>query len=559
MRLLIAFILVVAALAAPAGAHADGALTFNNGELRFGSASQDSENLVISREFGGDCFAIANECLQFANGPQQVTDNAANCSQVNPEFVECSPAGVTSVFLELNDGDDFAKVLGNIGRPTTFDGSFGNDTLDSRDGSDIIRGGPGNDEILDDIDNGGDDTIEGGEGDDTISLDGGNDNVTGGPGGDTVTMGTGDDTVRLDDVANDGPTGAAKNVHSDVETVEGNGGSDNLFGNEAANTLRGDSGNDLIQGGGGGDQVDGGTGADELNGGPDVDTVVYSDSAGQTITLDDARNDGAAGELDNVHSDIENVAAGAGNDVVVGSGAANLLDGGPGDDQLDGQGAVDAFFGGDGADTLLGRDGAAERVECGPQNDGGQADTIDALVDCEGVAASDELVPDADGDGSTKQGGDCNDRNPAIRPGAVDVPENGIDENCDGVDARIPVLDSRISTTFVFARRPPHFTTFTTLQIGRVHAGSRLRMNCRGRGCPFRTRTRTLTRDRPRLTIEFPLRRAKLRPGARFEVRLTLPGTIGLVRRSTVRRGKAPATTERCLRPGATRPTRCPA
>jgi arylsulfatase A-like enzyme len=45
---------------------------------------------------------------------------------------------------------------------------------------------------------------------------------------------------------------------------------------------------------------------------------------------------------------------------------------------------------------------------------------------------------DHDGDGYAPVlgGGDCDDRDPLRHPGAVDVPENGIDENCSGVDAR---------------------------------------------------------------------------------------------------------------------------
>jgi Ca2+-binding RTX toxin-like protein len=604
MLLLLA--LAATGLGAPSSAFADGGLALSGSQIVFTSDINDAANLVITRQTEAfECRASGSAagaipCIQFADS-QAVRDGVAGatCVQVITNVVACDPAAFTSIRLTLRDGDDFAVVGASV-EPTIMDGGDDDDNLSSDSGADTMLGGDGADSIDDSGDDGagGDDTIDGGPGPDEIFLGNGDDAVSGGNGVDTAELASNDDTVRLDDLANDGRAGETKNIRSDLEVVDGGGGGDTLFGNAGPNTLRGGPGNDIIDGGAGDDTLEGGTGADDLIGNAGVDGVSYPEATAQRITLDGVRDDGVSGELDNARADIENVSAGPGNDDVVGNAAANVLDGGTGDDRLEGGDGVDGFVGGAGADTLLARDGLQESVDCGAQTDGGEGDTIDVLTDCENVALSDERIADADGDGATKPA-DCDDRNPAIRPGVVDVPENGVDEDCSGADAEnldrdadgflrpgdcddanrainpgardipgnrvdedckagpapFPLLGSLATGVFDF---PGRFTRVISINIRRPRKGSKLRITCRGRGCPFRSRTRRITRNRSKQVIKRPLGKARLRKGTRLELRLTKPNTVGFFVRFTIRQGRFPARTERCLPPGAKRPSRCP-
>jgi hypothetical protein len=122
---------------------------------------------------------------------------------------------------------------------------------------------------------------------------------------------------------------------------------------------------------------------------------------------------------------------GGGNDIAVVAPSVTvpvLFLGGAGNDALFGGGGVDVFQGGTGDDNIVARDTRAESVDCGDGHDTAVTDDTDLRSGCE------EIEGDADGDG-VRRPSDCDDTKVGIHPGAVDVPDNGIDENCDGLDA----------------------------------------------------------------------------------------------------------------------------
>ncbi len=373
-------------------------------------------------------------------------------------------------------------------------------------------------------------------------------------------------------------------------TVDGGAGGD---------VLRGSSQADVVSGGEGGDSITQTGGADDVSGGPGFDGIGFGLLNTVTVSLDDLPNDGqaAGAQKVNVHADVEDIFGTSGDDVLIGSDVANELDGGDGHDRLVGRGGVDLMTLGAGNDTAEAEDGLGERVLCGAGNDTVTADDIDALGDsCENVTASGELVRDLDKDGISKPE-DCNDADPAIRPGAADAPDDGLDQDCDGVDATDRDRDrDGIARPFdcddgnpaIAPGKPERFgnkvdedcngradplQTITTpvrarfiaasgaarivrLQVIGARGGTRVEVRCKGRGCPFKLRRLTLARTTKKLDLRkrFKLRRLGRQ---RLEVRLLRSDSIGRVVRFTGKGGGIPSTRILCLTPGKKRPRSC--
>jgi hypothetical protein len=376
-------------------------------------------------------------------------------------------------------------------------------------------------------------------------------------------------TLRLED-GND-----FANVQSGpTVTFWGGAGDDRVFTVGSRLIAHGEAGNDSLQGGPGLDDLDGGPGDDILDpssfgdvvrGGPGFDTARTPAPAGVVVTLDDVANDGVPGDNQNIRSDVEKVAAGTGGDELEGNALANTLSGGDGADTLTGNGGADTLLGDAGPDTINARDGVADDVNCGPGADTAVVDPLDTVTSCETVR-----LPDADADGVTAPQ-DCNDQNPAIHPGAVDVPGDGVDQDCTGADTAGPPpppgpgpgpvvtltgpgkVAAPIVNRWGLARR---YTTVFELAVKEIPAGGRVEVRCTGKGCPFARRTLSPKGGSAKLGKLFKARH--LKPGAVVEIRVTAPRMTGKVVRYTMRaKRKLPASTTLCLAPGASTPGAC--
>ena len=394
-------------------------------------------------------------------------------------------------------------------------------------------------------------------------------------------------------------------------TIHGGSGNDTL--SAGLGRLYGDGGNDslrfvpyhgnrqgladLLDGGPGDDTLAGIDGADTVIGSSGTDTASFRNtSLPVSVTLDDEDDDGVTGDHANIRSDVENVIGSTADDLLVGSAASNRLDGDLGNDTVQGNGGSDTLLGGPGDDEIRSHDGQADVVDCGTGEDTAVVDPRDSVTNCERV-----ILPDDDRDGVTAPS-DCNDANAGIHPGAIDVPNDGVDEdcvggdavavvdadgdgassatdcddhdprrfpghrdvpgdridqNCDGHDAAFPQQGAGVLFTTVGVR--PHRTRFLVLTAVAVRRGDTIRLQCKGHGCPRRAVRRRVARSGHKVKLLRGVwKHATLGPGARVTVTFTRAGFAEKRFRFTTRRkfGAAPIRVVTCRPPGGRR-TRC--
>ena len=159
---------------------------------------------------------------------------------------------------------------------------------------------------------------------------------------------------------------------------------------------------------------------------------------------------------------------------------------------------------------------------------------------------------DGDGDGFFA-GQDCNDANRAIRPGAVEIKGDRIDENCDGTAEPFPIVPSSVASRWAVKGGT---LTLTSLRITQsVPAGLKVQVRCIGATCAFKTKNLKLGKvagGASSVLTSLTKRQRTFRAGQTLEVWISAPNFNTKVARLVLRKGKIPNTLALCAGEGQT-------
>jgi hypothetical protein len=166
---------------------------------------------------------------------------------------------------------------------------------------------------------------------------------------------------------------------------------------------------------------------------------------------------------------------------------------------------------------------------------------------CDGILG---VNLDRDGDG-VQRPADCNDSDASIHPGAYDKPGDAIDQDCAGGPADYGTPATRFISTWAPVRGGTAFPKFTV--VG-APAQGKVTLSCKGKGCRFKRMTLKFRNGVANLTKQF--KKTTLGKGAVLTLQTTAPDMFSATSRMTITRA-APKLTKVCARPGTKKTFRC--
>jgi len=539
--------------------------------------TSDAPNLTLRGGAGADSVSGAGPLFGDA-GDDLLRPSATGKAADGGDDTDTLSYRLFSTGLSLTMASSTSVMVGADVQPKVnverLEGSTGNDTITGTPQPNVLFGG---------------------QGDDSIDGRGGGDVIDGGPGFNTVTYANNAGPVTVDLSAGSGGT-APLDALTNIRGVITGSGNDSVTGTSADerftlgagdDVLNAGAGNDVADGGAGSDTLRGGEGSDNLDGGFGTDTATYDERGASepvSVSLATLGGDGAAGENDTLPN-IETVVGGASNDTLVGDDVANVLIGGAGVNTLDGKGGDDQLFGGEGRDVIIGGPGSdglygagdddslsaadpakpdVDVVSCGASlDDDAQVDGSDTVTDCEYSSRGDVPIPvDEDQDGFIG-GFDCDDHDPSRNQAATDIPGDGIDQDCDGLDTPVPFLEFLLGGTVEPAKQSG--VRFSQFVVKQLEPTATVRLTCTspkrqktGR-CPFRQVTRKPKPGGTQVSFTALFKGRRLAPRTKVELRVTAPHFNGRARRITILKAKirsqdfcivAPSTALRKCAPG---------
>ncbi|PSF38430.1 hypothetical protein C7H19_05445 [Aphanothece hegewaldii CCALA 016] len=350
---------------------------------------------------GGD----GNDILYPGKGVDRVNGGAGN-DTLNLDY-EYTGNPISITYTNINNGTSstgltFRNIeavilgLGDENDTINLSATTSDSQVYGRGGNNYIITGSGNDTLIGDVYNSGNDTLDGGDGNDNFSPGIGNDSVNGGAGDDTLyidyefyyitnpitltytnpsngTSSTGLTFKNIEAIVLDSGNGndilnlSATTSDSEVSGRAGNdyiilgSGNDTLYGSALYNYYSPD-GNDTLDGGDGDDIFYPSGGIDSVIGGLGNDTIhieYYSIISPITINYTDINN-GTVSTGD-TFKEIESVIlySGSGNDNIDLSGTIgdSQIDGREGNDRIITGSGNDSLFGATGNDSLFGGEG----------------------------------------------------------------------------------------------------------------------------------------------------------------------------------------------------------